>query len=90
MLTRNHLFLALITLAFIFLICSKDRYSTPLNFDTFFGLDSSSPFSRRVNITQRGEKEWWMKDADADATQVVVVETAVLVADSSVEITAVV
>lgn len=87
MLTRNHLFLALIALAFIFLICSKDRYSTPLNYDTFFGLDSSNPFSRRVIITQRGEKEWWMKDADADATQAADVAVD-LVVDFSVEITA--
>ncbi|MDF2866391.1 MAG: hypothetical protein K0R72_1209 [Clostridia bacterium] len=55
MISRNQLFVLLITLAFIFLICSKDRYSTPLNFDTFFGVDGSNPFSRRVIITQRGE-----------------------------------
>lgn len=49
------LLIALVTLIIIFLIFSKDRYSTPLNFDTFFGVDGSNPFSRRVIITQRGE-----------------------------------
>jgi hypothetical protein len=55
MASRDNLFILLITLAFIFLICSKDRYSTPLNFDTYFGVDSSNPFSRRGIIAQRGE-----------------------------------
>jgi len=39
------LLIALTALVLIFLIFSKDRYSTPLNFDTFFGLDSSNPLS---------------------------------------------
>jgi len=43
--STSTLLIALTALVLIFLIFSKDRYSTPLNFDTFFGLDSSSPFS---------------------------------------------
>ncbi|MDD2377058.1 MAG: hypothetical protein PHO88_06315 [Clostridia bacterium] len=39
------LIIALTALVLIFLIFSKDRYSTPLNFDTFFGVGGSSPFS---------------------------------------------
>ena len=39
------LLIALTALVLIFLIFSKDRYSTPLNFDTFFGVGSSEPFS---------------------------------------------
>lgn len=38
-------FILLITLSFIFLICTEDRYSTPLDFDTFFRVDGPNPFN---------------------------------------------
>jgi len=39
------LLIVLTALVLIFLIFSKDKYSTPLNFDTFFGVDGSNPLS---------------------------------------------
>ncbi|MEG1990296.1 MAG: hypothetical protein RR136_04855 [Clostridia bacterium] len=41
---KDNSFILLVTLAFIFLICGKDKYATPLNFDTFFEVDNSNSF----------------------------------------------
>lgn len=40
----NQFFIFILIIAVLFFIYSKDRTSRPLNFDTFFELDSSTPF----------------------------------------------